>query len=188
SPRKLADVSVVGAGGLSWSPDGERVVYSASAGDWPGLWIVSVSDGKIQRLMTPGSDAASEPAWSPTGDMIAYMSVATTGTAVSRLAFVNSSGQSSPKTLPVPPGVNGFANGMAAWSPDGRRLAAFMQQANTSASIWIVEPDASNPYRKLIDLPTGPRLRGITWTPDGSAVIVGKYDTSSDIVLMDGTM
>jgi len=33
----------------------------------------------------------------------------------------------------------------------------------------------------------GPRIRGITLTRDGSAVIVGKHETSSHIVMLDQT-
>ena len=35
-----------------------------------------------------------------------------------------------------------------------------------------------------MEFPVGPRVRGLTWTPDGSAVILGKHDWTSDIVLM----
>src|SRR5262249_40053700 len=42
---------------------------------------------------------------------------------------------------------------------------------NGASSIWIVEPEASEPFKKLADLPiTVNRPQGITWTADGSAV------------------
>jgi len=34
-----------------------------------------------------------------------------------------------------------------------------------------------------VELPIGPRIRGITWAADGS-LIVGQHDATSDIVLM----
>jgi Tol biopolymer transport system component len=71
------------------------------------------------------------------------------------------------------------------WAPDGKRLAVVSQGTDTP-SIWIVEPDARNPIRKLIEFPGGPRIRGITWERSGNAIIIGKHDiASSDIVLMD---
>jgi serine/threonine protein kinase len=39
----------------------------------------------------------------------------------------------------------------------------------------------------LIELAPGPRIRGIAWTRDGSAVIVGRHETSSHIVMLDQT-
>ena len=46
-------------------------------------------------------------------------------------------------------------------SPDGKRLAAVALPGAAIGSIWIVEPDNPNPY-KLIDLPAGVFLRGLT--------------------------
>lgn len=36
-------------------------------------------------------------------------------------------------------------------------------------------------------MPSAARIRGITWAMDGSALIIGQHDWTSDIVLMDGT-
>ena len=74
---------------------------------------------------------------------------------------------------------------MPAWSPDGRRLAVVSQNSNAAASIWIVDPESSTPFRKLADLPVGPRIRGVAWTRDGAALIIGQHDSTSDIVLLD---
>jgi len=38
---------------------------------------------------------------------------------------------------------------------------------------------------KLVDLPHGPRIRGVSWTPDSSSLILGQHDTLSDIVLLE---
>ena len=181
TPRKVADVSPTG--GLSWSPDGKRVVYAAGDGGWPGLWSVSVENGQVHRIETPG--AVSEPAWNPGRDLIAYLEPATSGppheTLVRRL-----SGTAPIQTLPPAPAISGgFANGMPAWSPDGRRLAVVSQNSNSPATIWIVDPESATPFRKLAQLPVGPRIRGVSWTRDGAALIIGQHDTTSDIVLLD---
>ena len=55
--------------------------------------------------------------------------------------------------------------------------------------MWIAEPEAREPFKKLADLPvTVKRPKGITWTPDGSAVILGIQEAVSDIVLFDVTL
>ena len=183
SPRKLVDAQPVS--NLSWSRDGTAIVYAASAGTWPGLWSVSVADGKVQRITTPG--AVGEPMWSPTSDRIAYLepSTSTTGPAFVGLSFIAPDGDPrSAKALKAPDISAGFANGMLAWATDGRRLAVTSQNTNTVTSIWLADPDAAIPFRKLVELPVGPRIRGITWAADGS-LIVGQHDATSDIVLMD---
>jgi Tol biopolymer transport system component len=186
TPRKLADAAAIG--GLSWSRDSREIAFAAApAGDRPGLWVVSVADGRTRHVPTPGTEAVGEPAWSPTRDVIAYVSVTTSGPGNSRLAFVDPSGAPVDLALPKIPEalVGGFQNGTLAWAPDGRRLAA-VTQGTAGVSIWIVDAEGASPYRKVTDLSGGPRLRGITWTRDGSAIIVGKHDvSSSDIVMMN---
>jgi Tol biopolymer transport system component len=102
------------------------------------------------------------------------------------LSFIAPDGDpQSAKSLKAPPAMlGGFTNGMMTWSPDGKRLAVTAQAANGPTSIWVVDPDAAVPFQKLVELPLGPRIRGLTWTTDG-ALIVGQYDSTSDIVLMD---
>ena len=183
APRKLVDAENIG--GLSWSRDGSRVVYAADAGDWPGLWTATVADGRTERLAT--SDVATDPAWSPTRDVIAYLSPTTEGSPLTHLKFVDAAGRPSFTDLPThvnTPG--GFGNGQIAWSHDGRQLAVAAQNSNLPASVWLIEPAAPNAtYRKIVELAPGPRIRGMAWLPDNSGLIIGKHDTTSDIVLID---
>jgi Tol biopolymer transport system component len=179
-PRKVIDADVIG--GPTWSHDGQEIVYSAGVGGGPGLWRVAATGGTPARIPTPAF--ASDPVVSPAGDVIAYMSTTRTeGAATTDIAFVDRDGREALSKLPSRPGA-GFANGLAAWSPDGNRLAVIEQQANLTTRVWLVEPNQKQPYTMLMEFPPGPRVRGLTWTPDGSAVIMGKHDWTSDIVLM----
>jgi len=183
TPRRVVDAAVTG--GLSWSRDGQRIVYAAGANSWPSLWSVNVDTGQVERIAAPG--AVSEPAWSPTRDVLAYLEPTTSGPSSTRLTFVTPAGARVYETLPLVPAISsGFSNGVLAWSPDGRLLAVGSQNTNLPASLWLVDPEASIPFRKLVELPPGPRIRGVTWTRDGSALIIGQHDASSDIVLLDG--
>ena len=87
--------------------------------------------------------------------------------------------------LPKPPITAGFQSGTLMWAPDGRRLAVVAQPTNGVASIWLVELGASDPYRKLVELPQGQRIRGLAWTRDSSAIVFGRSELSSDIVMLD---
>jgi Tol biopolymer transport system component len=182
APRKVVETLPVSR--LTWSRDGSAIIYAASAGTWPGLWRVSVSDGQVQRIATPG--AASEPAWSPTQNLIAYLEPTTSDPVSVGLAFVTPDGaaQYADKAR-TPNNTNGFGNGLLAWSPDGRRVALAAQNTALASSIWIAELESPTLFRKLVELPVGPRVRGITWSPDGSAVIIGQHDAVGDIVLLE---
>jgi dipeptidyl aminopeptidase/acylaminoacyl peptidase len=177
TPRLVTAADVLDT--ISWSPDGRQLVYALPGGEAPGLVTVSVTDGEAARLPTPAG--AHAPAWSPRGDVIAYLEPRLgLGT---RLRFVSRNGQPVYERLPEVPQQLG--NGLLAWSPDGRRLAAVGLPGSDAGHIWIIEPDGGAPIRKLIDLPAGDYLRGITWTRDGSALVVGRIRWAGDIVLAE---
>jgi hypothetical protein len=83
------------------------------------------------------------------------------------------------------PGAPFIANGFVVWSPDGTRLAGVALPGALPGSIWIIEPRSAVPYKKLMDLPAGVFLRGLTWARDGSSFIVGRYRWAGDIFLAE---
>jgi Tol biopolymer transport system component len=176
APRRLASTPVLDT--LTWSPDGQQIAYAVPAGHAPELSTVGVNDGAVHKLPTP--NGAHSPSWSPRGDVIAYLEPR--GPGRTYLKFVTSSGHVVYSTLPDGPALT---NGFLAWAPDGKRLAAVGVPGSANASIWIVEPDSSQPFRKLIELPGEVRPRGITWTSDGSSLIFGRQEALSDLVLFE---
>ena len=78
-----------------------------------------------------------------------------------------------------------LSNGFLAWSPDGGRLAAVGLPSNRPGSISIVTLDSAPPFRKLIDLPDGAYLRGVAWSRDSSALVIGHIRWAGDIVLAE---
>ncbi len=180
TPRLIAPVDVFDT--ISWSPDGRRIVYATPVGDSPGLMIVTVADGHTTRLPTPA--AAVAPAWSPREDVIAF--IEPRGGAVGAFVqLVRPDGQpvnSRPLDGPNAPQIG---NGFVTWSVDGRRLATAVLPGAFPGSIWIIDPNNPEPYKKLVDLPAGVFLRGMTWARDGSSLIVGRYRWSGDIFLAE---
>jgi len=179
TPRKLAEAEVVDT--LSWSPDGRRLVFSTPIGDAPGLMTVDATSGETERIPTPA--AAALPAWSPRDDVIAYIEPRGQGRGAF-VKFVRSSGEPLEYRGGLPEDVS-FANGELAWSPDGSRLAIEQQTGSFRGALWIVEPGGPEPYRKLLDLPSDVRLRGITWSLDSSSIVVGRVQRSGDIFLAE---
>lgn len=168
---------------LSWSPDGHEIVYATSAGDVPGLSIVTVKGGSVRRLPTPGP--ATGPRWSPRGDVLAYVEArraSPDSPNSSRVAFVNARGEPMFSNLAQSPNV---LNGFIAWSADGRSLAAVIDPGATSGAVWLIDVDRKEPWRKLIDFPPDVRLRGAAWSPDGKSLIVGQIRKTSAIVLFE---
>jgi len=158
---------------LTWSPDGRQIAYAVAGGELPELRVMSIADKRPRKLQTPG--AASAPAWSPTGDVIAYLEQLRPN--FQRVAFVNSRGQPLHTDLPTSPNLGVAA---LAWAPDGRRLASASVQG-----CWIVELDAAQPFRKVAELPGSQRFHGAAWTRDGSSVIGAIEETRGDLVLFE---
>jgi len=178
SPRLIAHADVVDT--ISWSPDGRRLVYATPIGDAPGLMIMDVATGTTTHLPTPAAAAA--PAWSRE-DVIAY--VEPRGSVGAFAQLIRPDGQpinASPLDGPTAALIN---NGFLAWSPDGKRLAGVALPGAAAGSVWIIEPNSPTPYKKLMDLPAGVFLRGMTWARDGSSIIVGRYRWSGDIFLAE---
>ena len=169
---------------LTWSPDGQRIIFSTPGPALPRLASISVEKGTTETFPTPG--AAHSPSWSAVTNRIAYLEPSEPTEANPRsqtyLAFMDAQGRRLYPNLPRPAVM---PNGIVAWAPDGKRVAAVAMQSNAAGIIWIVDPEAREPFRKLVEFPVSVRPRGITWTPDGSAIIIAKQEMPSDIVLFE---
>jgi hypothetical protein len=58
-------------------------------------------------------------------------------------------------------------------------------QRNAPVTVWVFDPAARDQFRRLAELPATVRVRGLAWTPDGSAVVVAEQESRSDLVLFD---
>ena len=178
-PRHICNAQVLDT--VTWSPDGSALVYAAPSGRVQSLFTVPASGGVPRRIPTP--TGATAPSWSPSRDVIAYIApeLADRPTPTrAKVAFVTATGQ-----VPYPPLIDGpsLANGSVAWSPDGRTLAGIMDSGGAAANVWVIPLDG--PARRLAQLSTDKRPRGVTWAPDGKRLIIGLVERSADIVLFD---
>jgi serine/threonine protein kinase/Tol biopolymer transport system component len=185
APRNVSALSPVSQ--LTWSRDNRSILFAALAGEKAGLWSVSVADGTATQIPTSG--VVADPSWNPVRDVIAYLEPSKSGPANVRLVFISPDGTRLYPALPPAPAISaGFANGQVAWSPDGQTVAIVSQNTNLPAAVWTITPDDErSTYRKIVELPMGPRIRGISWTADGAALILGQHDWTSDVVLMDSS-
>ena len=120
---------------------------------------VSDSDGAREQLMLRSSEPIMSPAWSPSGDELAYVSFESGRPAIYRQKLVTA----ARKKLTNFSGLNGAP----AWSPDGKKLA-------------LVLSKDGNPEIYLLDLATN-KLRRLTrhfaidtepaWMPDGKHLL-----------------
>jgi Tol biopolymer transport system component len=183
TPRRVGEATVLDT--LTWSPDGKRIFFATPGDQLPRLVSMSVDDGRFEPLEGVSGHA---PSWSLPTKRLAYLQVEEPPEISPRVRttlVIVEGGQHH--RYPIDPAalLQGFSNGLTAWSPDGRRVALVAAQSNLRNTIWIFDPDARDHFRQLAELPVTVGVRGITWSPDGSSVIVGQQETKSDIVLLD---
>ena len=149
APKFLAAATVLDT--LTWSRDGKRILFARPESGQTHLAAISRRmTARSNRYSTPANAAV--PAWSPTADVIAYLEPTIippqgpSSAPVARLwlRFVDLQGRRLYADVPN----QGFSNGLLAWAPDGRRLAAVDIPANGVASVWIAEPGAREPFKK----------------------------------------
>jgi len=153
---------------FSPAPDGARIAYTTQEGPQiTALWAIN-SDGTGHTRLSPTGDPSgyATPAWSPAGDVIAYVlrGVIPNGTGgitlgTSKLWAVTPDGNALGRIYGRGDEV-GFA---PVWSPDGTHLA-FREQVDAQNNAAVVLSDLSpNPVK----IAAGPGSR-IAWSPDGT--------------------
>jgi WD40 repeat protein len=139
---------------LTWSPDGDRIAFSAIAGGLTDLYAVDVHEGRLEQL-TNDIFADLQPAWSPDGNEIAFVTERFGGNLESlsfenyRLAVINL------RTKEVHP-LASFATGKQSnpqWSFDGTHLF-FVSDRNGVPNVYSVSV-GSGTIRQLTNLGTG---------------------------------
>ena len=151
-------------GGLSWSPDGERlVVVAATPSSDQGLWIVSVADGETRLVVSAPSDIGLRTfhdgvEWSPSGDVIA---VGGSDLSHGHLAI----------NLVTPDGVGlgqvefgSTSSTEPEWSPDGGSI--YCSAFHDDDGIWVSDRSAGSTQR-LVSLRSGRP----TAAPDGERIL-----------------
>ena len=173
----LASCLVVGCGGRVDTSDTtdspNRIAYTVLDQGYGEIWIMDADGSNARRVTQPepaGSDGdgAKNPALSPDGTRIAYVS---TGDAVEgwdgdlELHVVGVDG-GEPRRLTD----DGRPDRDPAWSPDGRRIAFTHYVGPADSVIEIIDADGGNRRTLTTGTQSGPTVSNPTWSPDGEQI------------------
>lgn len=120
------------------SPDGKRVVYEVQKTNWEenaferNLWIGDVAGGETHALTT-AKKSSTNPAWSPDGKWIAFLSdrpgqFAGTAEGKKQLYVISADGGEAQQVTKVENDVSDFE-----WAPDSKRIAFSMSDPESKA-------------------------------------------------------
>jgi Tol biopolymer transport system component len=167
----IGEPELVTRGSRFWSspdpsPDGERVVMYSQVRPEGDLYVIN-ADGTGLRQLTSDQAVDRVPRWSPDGQWIA--------------TFSNRSGRLGVWKLRVDGSEQQLLTGdtvasVAAWSPDGARLAVTRGGAEPGpgARSFIVDATRGVQNAVLDELPDAPNLGSAfvtnSWAPDGTKI------------------
>lgn len=123
----------------AWSPVDDWIAYRACNGGACGLWLTHADSGETRRLTTGGGDG--QPAWSPDGKRIAYISKEDGNF---EIYVVNRDGSGNTRLTTTPQ-----SDGLPVWSPDGA-LIAFRSDRDGKWGIYTMRPDGTG-ITKVVD-------------------------------------
>jgi len=152
-----------------------QIAFESSRNGNPDIYVMDADGSNTTRLTNnPASDV--NPAWSPDGTKIAFVS-ARAGFGNDEIYVTDADG-SNPTRL-----TNDSAGDYEpAWSPDGTRIA-FGSSRDGNDEIYIMDANGSNPIR-LTNNPTADY--GPAWSPDGTKIaFASDRDGNHEIYVMD---
>jgi len=189
-----------GVGDVAVSPDGKKVAYTVSVALMDGeksewlsqIYVSEVDSGRTMQL-TRGEKSSTNPAWSPDGEWIAFLSPRAGPKA--NLWRIPVAGGEAEQLTDEKGGLTAFQ-----WSPEGSQIAflmtdarsdseekaerekrdAFVVNENLKRARLYVIPTAANaegkrPERRLTggDFHVGGLLggRNFDWSPDGTRIV-----------------
>ncbi|MBI3941649.1 MAG: PD40 domain-containing protein [Chloroflexi bacterium] len=124
------------------APDGVQRVFVAGYRETFELWLVNLRDGWTSYLLGRGG-INYDPAWSPNGDLIAYVN---SGPGGDQIMVVDKEGKD-------PQQLTNFVKLQAkhpSWSPDGQQLIFWTNRDDNLKHIYIINVDGTD-LRRLSD-------------------------------------
>ncbi|MBS1842154.1 MAG: PD40 domain-containing protein [Acidobacteria bacterium] len=154
--------------GLSFSPDGNSVYYTASSKDndlFSYLYKIPVQGGQPAKLV---DDIDTSVSFSPDGQRFAFIR-GVPGKGENHLIVANADGSGLQIIARRPGQVYHQSLITPAWSPDGKTIAFVNYQAPARRSLLTIAPDGSN-LREIYS--THNYLGRPQWLRDGTGVVI----------------
>ena len=137
----------------SYSPNGSQIAFESDRGGTQQIYVMN-ANGSYPRRISFGDGRYASPVWSPRGDWIAF---------IKQWRGEFFVGVMSPDGANERILARGFHNEGPTWSPNGRVLLFFRENAGETGgpSLWRVGVNGDNPRR----VPTSTFASDPSWSP-----------------------
>lgn len=153
----------------TWSPDSRTLAFQAGMpgrSDISDIWVVGV-DGTGLRHIVSG---ASQPAWSPSGEQIAFTAQPRPAQGIDTYIAVVSADGSGRRALTT--GMPQWDDSPV-WSPDGRSLLFVRGNGGAPYDLYRISVSGAG-LRKLATSGPDAVLWSQSWSPDGRSIVFAK--------------
>ncbi len=167
----------------SWSPSGDRLVWTEHNGEHRELWVWTEQTMVPQRIAAVDSEYIFEPYWSPDGNELIYNSRLSDEVNYVFRTIVNDFSQIPPPVLVLEGAI------MQGWVEGGARLV-FQREA----SLYLAKPDVSMPTLIYQGTANSTHRMYVVISPTGDKILFYGHDsrqyvrttTESENILVDG--
>jgi dipeptidyl aminopeptidase/acylaminoacyl peptidase len=128
----------------NWSPDGETLVTVLQNSGWDHLYLLPAKGGKPKQI-TDGNFDDLDPAFSPDGKTIAFISNRSLAESTGLWTVSTRGGEAHEAATFATPGITGEPQ----WSPDGKALFFHHQSATEANDLFAVSLTRPNDPRAL---------------------------------------
>jgi DNA-binding winged helix-turn-helix (wHTH) protein/Tol biopolymer transport system component len=146
--------------GTSISPDGTYILYPQAENDGVSLWVRQTSVNSANRITPPVNGSFYGFRIAPDNSYVYYI--------LNHMAEPQKNGLYKIPLFGGEPQRIKEAISTFAISPDGKRIA--LVRLGVETRIFTVNADGED-EREVVSLPADSRLWGMSWTPDGSALL-----------------
>ena len=176
APARRLTANKGGEGGPAWSPDSQRLAFSARRDDDEvgQIYVLDIARGGDAQRVTGAPTSASAPKWSPDGKRILFQAIlwpgATDEDSNRKAAQEKKNAKSKVRIYETYP-IRNFDR----WNDESK------------AQLWVVDVDGSRKARPLFAASALAKARGFAgdslnavWAPDGESVIFVATDNGDN--------